>query len=278
MPLSAVVDGELVCAPLLDTPSWELMRGTPVTLTCGHPGFARTSPLGTQHFVHTRDSGCGHAESAEHLYLKAIIARAVRDAGWSACTEAPGPGYVADVLAARGTARVAFEVQRSRQVLREYERRQARYADAGIRCVWLVKDVPAGHRAGPELPVFVVARWEGVPDTVVSGRRIRVTELVPALLSGTCRWRTSVRSSRVIDESMRLVCPMCGRRRDVTTARWLAGECACGLPVLRLGHGSLLPERDKCCGYWGEGLAVRRSVEGRPRRVDVDCGHWCLSA
>lgn len=278
MPLSAVVEGRIVCAPLLDEEAWAMMRTGPVTLTCGHPGFGRTSPLGTQHFVHVRDSGCGHAESAEHLHLKACVARSVAAAGWAACTEAPGPGFVADVLAARGSSRVAFEVQRSRQVLREYERRQARYAEAGIRCVWLVKDVPAGHESGPDLPLFTVSRWDDEPEVVVSGRSMAVSELVPALLCGRCRWRPSVTSMRALRETMQFLCPMCGTRREVETARWLSGECPCGLPVLRLGHAAPLAERGSCCGYWGPGLAVGRHTRSRTQRDDIACGHWCLSA
>ena len=58
MPLSANVDGELLCAPLIPDDRWNALRGQRVVLQpCGHPGFPRVSGLGTRHFVHTRDDG-----------------------------------------------------------------------------------------------------------------------------------------------------------------------------------------------------------------------------
>ncbi len=193
MPLTATVDGEQICAPLLDDRQWAALRGMSVVLQpCGHRGFTRVSSLGTRHFVHERDCDCHHGESAEHLHVKSLVARAVADCGWIAETEVPGPGFVADVLARRAEARVVFEVQRSRQVLHEYERRQATYATQGLRCVWLAGRIPAGHQAGAHLPLFLLSDWLQEPTVVVAGSRLPLRRLVSALLAGTCRWRESV--------------------------------------------------------------------------------------
>lgn len=278
MPLSASVDGELLCAPLTDEPTWSGLRGKDIVLQpCGHPGFPRVSGLGTKHFVHARDCGCVHAESAEHLRVKAVIAAAAAAAGWSAATEVPGEGYVADVMAERGPVRIAFEVQRSRQVLREYERRQATYAAAGVRCTWLVADVPAGHRAGPHLPMFVVRDWLAEPRCVVAGRSLQVADLVPALLSGACRWRETVSGRRTTYETLRQVCPMCGAGREVEVARWSTGGCDCGLPVVRPGQAIVWNGASKCCGYWGPALTLGMRTRSRESSDPVPAGHWCLS-
>lgn len=278
MPLSACIDGELVCAPLVPADRWGLLRSRPIELQpCGHRGFPRVSPRGTQHFVHERDSDCHHAESAEHLHLKAVVARAVAAAGWHAATEVPGQGFVADVLATRDDALVAVEVQRSRQVLREYERRQSTYAGAGIRCVWLVNAVPAGHQAGPQLPLFLVQDWLGDPSSVVVGRAMDVPSLVGALLSGQCHWVEAVPAATAVVEKARLICPMCGTAREVEVGRWLQGRCACGLPVHGAASGSRWPEPPKCCGYWGPAVVVSRRTCRVPVQRDMPVGHWCLS-
>lgn len=278
MPLSATVDGQPLCAPLLDERAWAGLRGKAIVLQpCGHPGFPRVSRLGTRHFVHERDCGSHRPESTEHLYVKAAVAGAVAETGWSAGTEVPGPGFVADVLARRGDMRVAFEVQRSRQVLREYERRQATYADAGIRCVWLVAAVPAGYQATEHLPLFVVSDWLGNPRAVVAGRSVALSPLVARLLAGSCRWREHVlcRSSTV--ETLRLLCPMCGKPRDVDVARWLRGQCQCGLPVARADRLGSDTDRRACCGYWGPALALERDATGCVVAEPVPAGHWCLN-
>lgn len=279
MPLSATVDGQSLCAPLLDERAWATLRGKAIVLQpCGHPAFPRVSRLGTRHFVHERDCGSHRPESAEHLYVKAAVASSVTEAGWSAATEVPGRGFVADVLARRGDMRVAFEVQKSRQVLREYERRQATYAAAGIRCVWLVAAVPAGYQAEERLPLFTVGDWLGDPRAVVAGRTVGLSQLVDHLLAGSCRWREHVVCSSSTVEILRLLCPMCGNLRDVEVAHWLRGQCQCGLPVARQDRLAGDADRRACCGYWGPALALGRSAGSAATTEAVSAGHWCLSA
>ena len=279
MPLSATIDGEQVCAPLFDDRQWAALRGKTVVLQpCGHRGFIRVSKLGTRHFVHERGCDCHHGESAEHLRVKSLVASAVAACGWMAATEVPGPGFVADVLAQRAGARVVFEVQRSRQVLHEYERRQATYAAQGLRCVWLAASVPAGHQAGSHLPLFLLSDWLGHPTVVVAGRRIALPRLVSALLTGACRWRESVHSMRVDVETLRLVCPLCGKVRQVCLTRWVQGRCPCGLAVQWQARPEVDGESQACCGYWGAAVAVERRTESHVTRQQVPLGHWCVSS
>lgn len=279
MPLSATVDEELVCAPLLDDDAWSRLRGRTIVLQpCGHPGFPRVSPLGTRHFVHTRDSACATHESPEHLHLKAVVARAAAQAGWQADTEVPGNGFVADVLTRGRSGQVAFEVQRSSQVLREYERRQAGYEAASIRCVWLVARIPTGHRAGAGLPLFLVNGWQGHPRCVVSGRSVAVPAFVQALLAGRCRWRGSVPGRAVTVETLRQMCPVCATEREAEVARWSRGACVCGLPVLHSTGGIGWPQSRACCGHWGPMLTLAAAVRTEPSDREVPAGHWCVSS
>ncbi len=279
MPLSATVDEELLCAPLLDEAAWSRLRGRTIVLQpCGHSGFPRVSPLGTRHFVHARDSACAARESPEHLHLKAVVARAAAQAGWQADTEVPGDGFVADVLTRGPSGQVAFEVQRSAQILREYERRQAGYEAAGIRCVWLVARIPTGHRAGAGLPLFLVDGWREQPRCVVSGRSMAVPVFVQALLAGQCRWRDSVPGRAVTVETLRQMCPVCATEREVEVARWSRGACVCGLPILHSTGGIGWSQARRCCGHWGPMLTLAAAVRTEPSAREVPAGHWCVSS
>lgn len=279
MPLSALVDDTLVCAPLMPDDQWAGIRERTIRLQpCGHPGFARVSSAGTRHFVHVRDCGCTHQESAEHVHLKAVIAAAVVAAGWTAATEVAGDGYVADVMAEGPGGPVALEVQRSSQVLREYERRQAVYDRAGVRCVWFAGRIPHGHRCGPSLPLFLVRDWMTSPLCAVARRDVPLPDLVKALLSRTCRWRDEVPSRHATIEMLRQVCPVCASERTAEVARWLRGACVCGLPVMHATGGVTWADGRRCCGHWGPMLTLGATISHRPSDIPLPAGHWCLSS
>lgn len=106
----------------------------------------KKSSLGTRFFAHVRAGRCeAEPESREHLLAKEKIAHAAVSAGWEAFTEARDDahpcGWVADVLCTRSNspARVAFEVQWTRQTLEETYRRQTAYRMAGVRSLWLMR-------------------------------------------------------------------------------------------------------------------------------------------
>lgn len=117
----------------------------------------RVSPLGKRYFAHKAKGTCTTApESDEHRVLKELVVAAARKAGWSAATEVAGASakeepWIADVLAEKGEAKVAVEIQWSAQTGEELLQRQRRYRDSSIRCLWLMRrpgfpttfDVPA---------------------------------------------------------------------------------------------------------------------------------------
>jgi competence protein CoiA len=120
---------------------------------CGAAVVLRTSPLGTRHFAHARRGPCTSApETAEHQLAKRTVVEGIRRTAWGVRTEQEGSApdgerWRADVLAAKGKARIAVEIQWSRQDGEETLRRQDRYEAAGVRGLWLFRQF--------DLPMFL---------------------------------------------------------------------------------------------------------------------------
>ncbi len=125
MPLGARTgDGGTVIATELSDEEWaslgrDVKAGMCAVYTtcCGRRAYLRVRQT-TRHFVHHRRDGCTWPpESPAHLRAKVIIVRACRLAGYEVQTEVTGPDdrWRADVLASKGEAHIAFEVQVSDQ-------------------------------------------------------------------------------------------------------------------------------------------------------------------
>ena len=112
---------------------------------CGSPVVLKKSRRGTQFFAHTKVGTCLTAdEGEEHRVLKAMIVQVARACGWDAEAEVAGTTpdgeeWRADVLATKGNAKVAIEIQWSGQVDDETMRRQERYRQSGVRGLWLLR-------------------------------------------------------------------------------------------------------------------------------------------
>ena len=112
---------------------------------CKAKATPKTSKLGTQFFAHAKTGGCETAaETAEHLLAKATVAEAAKLAGWTVDTEVQGSTpagdpWVADVLVSKGQSKIAIEIQWSKQVQEETKRRQTKYAESGVRGLWLMR-------------------------------------------------------------------------------------------------------------------------------------------
>ena len=127
---------------------------------CSAQVILKRSRLGTPFFAHKVLGGCTTvAETEEHLRLKAMTAAAARAHGWTAETEVAGSTplgeeWKADVLARKGAHKVAVEIQWSGQTNEETMRRQKRYAEAGVRCLWLLRQ--RGFPVTRELPAACI--------------------------------------------------------------------------------------------------------------------------
>ena len=142
---------------------------------CGAKALLKTSALGTQFFAHkTKSESCPSPalETREHLFAKYLISRTLFEMGWQVETEKKGitpqgKAWIADIYAEKGRAKMAVEVQWSPQSYEETTLRQQIYKDAGIRCVWLLRDIKDGHNNAltgdyrfrtKDIPVFTLVK------------------------------------------------------------------------------------------------------------------------
>ena len=155
---------------------------------CNADVVMKQSPLGTRFFAHKSKGTClTSPETKEHLYLKDTVLKLARKSGWKAQSEVTGKTpsgeeWRADILATKGKYKVAIEIQWSYQTNEETFRRQERYKQSGIRCLWLfrqpgfpiTKDLPAVCIGGdlkegfsaliPFSPDFMTARSKKIKN------------------------------------------------------------------------------------------------------------------
>lgn len=132
----------------MDVPAsvWESWKGNSMSLgftmaCCGSAAVPKTSLTGLQFYAHHSDECATAPETIWHREAKAVIVDAMRQLGVECAEEVIEKGarpWKADILVRYGTRRVALEIQHSYQHLRDYLRRQERYAAAGVDCVWLL--------------------------------------------------------------------------------------------------------------------------------------------
>lgn len=149
---------------------------------CSSQVVLKRSSLRTQFFAHKARGNCTTANETEaHRQLKRMAAEAARANDWGAETEAPGESeagdkWIADVLARKGKTKVAVEIQWSRQTDEEIWRRQRRYRESGVRCLWLFRQsrfpidrrLPAARIGGGPEDGFVAliptgSGWQSMP-------------------------------------------------------------------------------------------------------------------
>lgn len=157
---------------------WKAMKQQPIGafLMCGTdwPAVPKTSSRGLQFFAYAPGyvGFKPEPESYEHSLTKISIVRALREAGFSARVEYrwqndDGDVWQADAYVELEDKKFAFEVQFSHQTLEVYEERTARYARAGVKCVWLV---PLGIRNNYLInAVARRRREEGLPEHTSDG-------------------------------------------------------------------------------------------------------------
>jgi hypothetical protein len=172
MPLRAYLDNEEIISIDLTNDQWieiknRLKRKESILRLscCNQTGFLRISKKGLKHFVHEKSANpCDwKPESPEHLKAKIEIIEACKLNDWKAIPEFSEGEWRADVLAIKNNARIAFEVQWSKQTYEETILRQKRYKDSNVRGCWFFRTAPKELReydetlkANKEIPAFKI--------------------------------------------------------------------------------------------------------------------------
>lgn len=188
MPLKAKIDGRDIVSVLCSDDDWaEAQRASKGNIQrlqmtcCGAPAYASHSPLDLRYFAHKPGhERCASAgESDEHECLKAVAAKAVQAlAGWKADVEVSGEGWRADVLAVRGSYKVAIEIQLSSQAKRATGERNDRFEASEVTAFWLTGEKNHFNDFGDGLQAPVVGRT--IREQMVSTHQA-VTDLLSAI-------------------------------------------------------------------------------------------------
>ena len=141
-------DDSIVDGSLLSPQEWRILQQTyrvgDLVMPCCHDAaIPKCSSNGTHFFAHAGGECTSAPESRWHVQAKEFVRDTARELGYRAQLEVPGGGNIpnrwcSDVWITTSANAVAVEVQHSYQHLRDYVRRQERYATAGVRCLWLV--------------------------------------------------------------------------------------------------------------------------------------------
>jgi hypothetical protein len=190
MPLKCLLGETAVFAFDFSGEKWEKLKAETrklkhLSMPCCHAkATPKTSKLGTQFFAHSNAEGCETApETAEHLLAKTSVAKAAKMAGWTVDTEVkgatpPGDSWVADVLATKGQGKIAIEIQWSKQTPEETKHRQAKYAESGVRGLWLMRH--PNLLVEQENPTFLLRYDEGNRSFLVM---IPSSRFIPELIN-----------------------------------------------------------------------------------------------
>ncbi|WP_194727130.1 competence protein CoiA [Noviherbaspirillum malthae] len=141
-------DGRPFNAAAIAIRDWEAMKqvaqpGDFVMPCCMAPAIPKTSINGLPFFAHQSGECSTAPETKWHRLGKAAVLSSLRVLGIEGGEEWPGQSpsgdkWQADVLFTSGGRTIVIELQRSYQHLRDFIRRQERYAASGVECYWLL--------------------------------------------------------------------------------------------------------------------------------------------
>jgi hypothetical protein len=142
-------EGLPVDASAIPIKDWEALKlasqlGDFVMPCCEAPAVLKTSINDVAFFAHLSDECATAPETKWHKTGKAAVLASLNALGVAGRDEVPGQSpdggkWKADVLFTNGGRTIAIELQRSYQHLRDFTRRQERYAASGVECYWLVR-------------------------------------------------------------------------------------------------------------------------------------------
>lgn len=110
---------------------------------CGARAVLKTSMHGLQFFAHYSNECATAPETVWHADAKDLVYGALKLFNLNPRTEVTGgegkDRWRADVYFEVGERKIAIELQRSYQNLRDFVARQQRYTRSGVECYWLVR-------------------------------------------------------------------------------------------------------------------------------------------
>jgi hypothetical protein len=205
LPLRAHLNNEVIYAFKYDEDAWHELKATYknqalVMPCCESKAIPKISKLNNYFFAHSKNENClAPLESAEHIFLKTLIAKTAMSLGWDVITEKhgetpDGERWIADVYCTKGNAKVVFEVQWSPQSINEFKRRQLLYTSSGVRAAWLYKirsnqeyyqtEIPVER----ETPAFAIKYRKDSKELYVPEFNASVDDFVGGMLQGKLKW------------------------------------------------------------------------------------------
>jgi len=202
LPLRALSFSENINAFELNDSDWDILKKTyknlELKLPCCHAeAIPKTSKLGNFFFAHkTRDVCTTAPESAEHIFLKSIIAKAAANAGWTVTTEFPGQSddgeqWIADVYCEKGKAKVAIEVQLSYITYETLKFRTEKYQKSNVRPAWFLLNTKFANyysEQSKSVPFFKLNKFIPGEIPFVEDFGIPVNVFVDNLLNKKVQW------------------------------------------------------------------------------------------
>jgi competence CoiA-like predicted nuclease len=171
VPLRALQNGTNTFAFEQDEVSWTILKtnyksSSLLMPCCQSAAIPKTSRLGNFFFAHSIQGDChSEPESQEHIWVKSLVAKAAKKAGWDVKTEWPGESkdaekWIADVYCTKGAIKIVIEIQLSRQTVEETHARQLKYKNSGVRCAWLASELTFKNQfimPCKDLPFFIMS-------------------------------------------------------------------------------------------------------------------------
>lgn len=137
------LNGVIIDAKAMDYDTWNTFKklykiGELKMICCNSNAVPKTSSNFLQYFAHQSDECNSSSETIWHKMVKKLIFDSITNQGINAVEEKIGKGWIADVYFEIHNRKIIFEVQHSSQTLETFKKRQKKYNDNGIECIWIL--------------------------------------------------------------------------------------------------------------------------------------------
>jgi competence protein CoiA len=152
--------GEPILADRVSPADWEALKaGHRLEIfrmsCCSSPAILKTSSNGLPFFAHYNGECATAPETIWHSEAKALIVANLAVLGFQSREEVMSENkdvlWKADTYFEVGGRRIVIELQRSYQHLKDFLRRQQRYADTGVESCWLLTQTLQVNESGKGL-------------------------------------------------------------------------------------------------------------------------------